>query len=48
MMDGRLCVLDDEDIWKQILSKEHDTPYSLHLGETKMYQGLKEHFGGME
>jgi hypothetical protein len=30
---------------KQLILKEaHDTPYSIHLGGTKMYQNLKEQF----
>ena len=43
-LEGRLCVPNDVDIRKQILSKAHDTPYSVHPGATKMYQGLREHF----
>ena len=42
--EGRLCIPNDEDIRKQILSEAHDTPYSVHPRATKMYQGLKEHF----
>ena len=43
-LEGRLCVPNDVDIRKQILSEAHDTPYSVHPGATKMYQGLREHF----
>ena len=41
---GRLCVPNNEELRKQILSKAHDTPYSIHSGATKMYKDLKEHF----
>ena len=43
-LDGRLYVPNDEDMRKQILFEAHDTPYSVHPGATKIYQGLKEHF----
>ena len=42
--EGRLCIPNNDDIRKQILSEAHDTPYSVHPGATKMYQGLREHF----
>ena len=41
-LEGRLCMPNDEDIGKHILSKAHETPYFVHPGATKMYQGLKE------
>ena len=43
-LDGRLCIPDDESIKKQVLFEAHETPYSVHPGATKIYQGLKEHF----
>ena len=43
-LDGRLCIPDNESIKKQVLFEAHETPYSVHPGATKMYQGLKEHF----
>ena len=43
-LDGRLYVLDDEDVRKHILSEVDDTRYSVHPRATKMYQGLKEYF----
>ena len=42
--NGRLCVPNDEELRKQILSEAHETPYSIHPGATKMYQDLREHF----
>ena len=43
-MNGRLCIPNDNELRKQLLCEAHDTPYSVHPGATKMYQGLKEHF----
>ncbi|KAL5542140.1 hypothetical protein UlMin_009850 [Ulmus minor] len=41
---GRLCIPDDAQFKKQLLSEVHTTPYSVHPGATKMYQDLKERF----
>jgi hypothetical protein len=41
---GRLCVPSIDELKKLILKEAHDTPYSIHPGGTKMYQGLKEQF----
>ena len=41
---GRICVPKDEEMRKQILSEAHETPYSVHLGATKMYKDLKRSF----
>ena len=41
---GRLCVPNNEELRKQILSEAHDTPYSIHPGVTKIYKDLKEYF----
>ncbi|KAL5540178.1 hypothetical protein UlMin_043727 [Ulmus minor] len=41
---SRLCIPDDAQFKEQLLSEAHTTPYSIHLGETKMYQDLKERF----
>ena len=38
---GRLYVPDDGSIKEQILTKVHNTPHSVHLGTTKMYNDLK-------
>ena len=42
-MNGRICVPNDKELRKQILSEAHNTPYSIHPGATKMYQDLKEY-----
>ena len=41
---GKLCVPNNEELQKHILSEAHDTPYSIHPGMTKMYKDLKKHF----
>lgn len=41
---GRLCIPNDAELKKQLLSEAHATPYSVHPGATKMYQDLKEQF----
>ena len=43
-INGRLYIPNDKELRKQLLSEAHDTPYSVHPGTTKMYQGLREHF----
>ena len=42
--NGRLCVPNDAELRKQILSEAHETPYSVHPGATKMYKDLREYF----
>ena len=39
-----MCVAEEQESGNQILSKMHSTPYSVHLGATKMYRDLKECF----
>ncbi|WVZ70423.1 hypothetical protein U9M48_019094 [Paspalum notatum var. saurae] len=41
---NRICVPDVDSIKKLILSEAHDTAYSIHPGNTKMYHDLKERF----
>ena len=41
---GRLCIPDDTQMKEQILSEAYNTPYSIHLGATKMYKDLREQF----
>ena len=40
----RICVPDNEEIKKEILTEAHSTPYSVHPGTTKMYNDLKMHY----
>ena len=38
---GRICVPLDTPLKREILNESHTTPYSLHPGTTKMYQGVR-------
>jgi hypothetical protein len=40
----RICVANDPDIRKLIFQEAHETPYSIHPGNTKMYMDVKERF----
>jgi hypothetical protein len=40
----RICVANDPDLRKLILQEAHETPYSIHPGNTKMYMDVKERF----
>ena len=40
----RVCVPKDAEIRKLIFQEAHDSPYSIHPGNTKMYMDLKERF----
>ena len=42
--EKRICVPDNQDLRKLILQEAHDTPYSIHPGNTKMYMDVKERF----
>ena len=42
--DDRVYVPNDPEIRKLILQEAHDSPYSIHLGNTKMYLDLKDTF----
>ena len=39
----RICV-PKGDVRQEVLSEAHNTAYSIHPGETKMYQNLKQRF----
>jgi hypothetical protein len=39
-----ICVPNDPDLRKLIFQEAHETPYSIHPGNTKMYIDLKERF----
>ena len=41
LFEGRLCVPKNEKLRKEILEEAHNTPYSVHLGGTKMFKDLK-------
>jgi hypothetical protein len=40
----RVCVPKDLELRKLIFQEAHDSPYSIHPGNTKMYMDLKERF----
>jgi hypothetical protein len=40
----QLCVPNDMELKKKILDKAHKSWYTIHPGETKMYQDLKKVF----
>ena len=41
-----ICVPNLEFLKKQIMIEAYMTPYSVHLGASKMYKDFKENFGG--
>jgi len=41
---NRLCVPKIKELKKEILDEAHSSPYSVHLGSTKMYKDLRLHF----
>ena len=43
-IEDRVYVPNDPEIRKLILQEAHDSPYSIHLGKTKMYQDLMDSF----
>jgi ribonuclease HI len=42
--EKRICVPNDPDLRKLIFQEAHETPYSIHPGNTKMYIDVKERF----
>ena len=44
VMGQRLCVPDVGDVRREIMEEAHSTAYAMHLGSTKMYHTLKEHY----
>lgn len=40
----RICVPEDSELKSLILSDAHDSGYTIHLGEVKMYQDLRQNF----
>ncbi|TYK18694.1 ty3-gypsy retrotransposon protein [Cucumis melo var. makuwa] len=41
LFERRLCVPSDSVVKTELLSETHSSPFSMHLGSTKMYQDLK-------
>ena len=44
MVEGRICVPNNDDLKFQLLEEAHQTPYSIHPSTTKMYHDLKERY----
>jgi hypothetical protein len=42
--EKRVCVPQDPELRKLILQEAHDSPYSIHPGNTKMYMDVKGRF----
>jgi hypothetical protein len=42
--EKRICVPNDSDLRKLIFQEAHETPYSIHHSNTKMYIDVKERF----
>jgi hypothetical protein len=42
--EKRVCIPRDPEIKRLIFQEAHDSPYSIHPGNTKMYMDLKERF----
>nr|GFC62549.1 putative reverse transcriptase domain-containing protein [Tanacetum cinerariifolium] len=40
----RLCVPNDATLREALLTKAYSSPFSVHLGSTKMYHDLKQHW----
>ncbi|CAA7026181.1 unnamed protein product [Microthlaspi erraticum] len=47
---NRVCVPENEELKRQILRQAHQSRFSVHPGNTKMYRDLKQyyHWGGMK
>ncbi|KAL5549711.1 hypothetical protein UlMin_004942 [Ulmus minor] len=43
-LSGRICIPNDEELRNQLLTEAYTTPYSVHLGATKMYKDMKKSF----
>ena len=41
---NRLCVLDDKELKKKFLFEAHNTVFTLHPGDNKMYKDLKQFY----
>ena len=42
--EKRICVPNNPDLRKLIFQEAHESPYSIHPGNTKMYMDVKERF----
>ena len=44
MKGQRMCVLEYGELKRDIMEEAHSSAYDMHLGSTKMYRTLKEHY----
>ena len=44
MIGHRLCVPDVGELKKEIMEEAHSSAYAMHMGSTKMYHTLREHY----
>ena len=44
VMGQRLCVPDVGHVRREIMEEAHSSAYAMHMGSTKMYHTLKEHY----
>ena len=42
--EKRICVPQDPELRKLILRESHNSPYSIHPGNTKMYHDVKDRY----
>ena len=42
--EGRLCVPRDEELKQKLLKETHNSRFSIHPDETKMYRDLKRNY----
>ena len=42
--EGRIWVPAVQDLKEEILHETHNSRYAIHLGNTKMYRDLRQHF----
>ena len=40
----RMCVPEYGELKRYIMEEAHSSAYAMHLGSTKMYKTLKEHY----
>nr|GFC06417.1 putative reverse transcriptase domain-containing protein [Tanacetum cinerariifolium] len=42
--EDRLCVPSDQALREKVMTEAHSSPFTVHLGLTKMYRDLKQYF----
>ncbi|GJV60707.1 retrotransposon protein, putative, ty3-gypsy subclass [Tanacetum coccineum] len=44
VFEDRLCVPNDQALREKVMTEAHSSPFTIHLGSTKMYRDLKQYF----